>query len=172
MSYKNSFSGQWDSLKVAFKAEMSKLPADAITLKKLGDWYRAYSFRWSSIVETEGLLLGEQKNEQFRRELLNGISDFKFQEIKGIKKPSFVVKLLIAIAVAIVIGLVLHFALKAKVWIIIVQAVVCLLASLVSYASSLDKYEKNSVNHLVEGYAKQLEEYKNTLIVICDKYGE
>ena len=172
MSYKNSFAIQWDSLKVAFMAEMSKHVSEEITLKKVNDWYRVYSFRWSSIVETEGLLLSQQENEQLRADLINGISAFRFKEVEGKKKPSFVIRLVIAIAVAVALGLVLYFAFKAKTWIIIVQAVVALLSALVSYATSLDKYAKDSVKHLCEGYAKQIEEYKATLVAICEKFNK
>lgn len=170
MSYTEQFSRQWDSLVANFICDMGKLPAEEITLKKLYEWYRAKSFCWSSMVEHEGLVLRQLDNQKLEEDLLRAIDNFEFKEITPPKKPSAAWRIAIGVGVGVVLGGLCGFFTAWKIWLMVIVALICIMASVFSYAGSLDKYAKMASSEVCEKYAAQLKEYKETLLAVCRKY--
>lgn len=170
MSYSEKFSSQWDMLIVKFKSYLQSSNIENITLKDIREWYRTYTFRWSSIVEKEGLMLKEQNNSELKRELISAISDFRFQEIKLLpKKPKSLPFLIVGLSVAILAVVLLKKFLHISIWIMILVALGCIFLPVFIYAGLLDKYITKKNKAIVEGYAQQLQEYKQKLSDICEK---
>lgn len=171
MNYKETFSYQWDNLVNKFKADMDKLPLSAIDGKKVKEWYETYSFVWESIVETEGIILSEQKNKELSVNLINTIKNFSFGIVTPMKRPKIIAPMAIAVLSGGILGFVMrHFALSWA-WIVF-EAIVCLLSGTVYYAVKSDEYEKKGKAALIDGYASYLKEYKGKLIGICEKYAD
>ena len=184
MSYTEQFSGQWDIFIVNFRSDIEKLPVEAITLKEIKKWYRTNSFRWSSIIETEGMLLDQENNAQLKNELIAAIDSFDFREAESTsKKPSALPFLCIGVALAAAavflgragkflpqIAFLVKIYTHLPLWLLLLIAILCFMLPLVFFAVRLDKYIKDSPRKLCDQYVLQLRNYKETLIDICRRF--
>lgn len=170
MAYSEKFAEQWENLKNSFFDDMRKLPAEAVTIERVNDWYKTNSFRWSSIVEKEGVLLDSENNEELKERLLEGIGKFSFKRIDGGKKPRIWPHLAGWAAVSAALGVGIKIGLSGAFWMLAAETAAVLAVSLFLYADRLDRFEKNRREALCRGYERQLEEYKRTLVEICKEF--
>ncbi len=182
MSYSDTFSFQWDNFVNIFFTETKHYTPETMTVKRLNGWYESNSFKWSSIAEKEGVLLDNEKNERLSSELRKAIGEFRFTEIEQQRKPRIMPGLIIGAAAAVVLGVGLQAAFHAQIGfvvkltprvrniLIVVEAVVCMAAALLSYARRLDKHIKNEQVRCHDGYVQQLKDYKAILMSVCQKY--
>ncbi|MBR1693264.1 MAG: hypothetical protein IJ711_10915 [Lachnospiraceae bacterium] len=170
MLYSERFANQWDSFVSSFQSEMKTLPAEAVTLERVSEWYKNNSFRWSSIVEKEGILLEDEKNEELKRELLDKIAGYSFEEVSMDQKPKPWASLLIGLVGAVAAGFVLKKFWHVSTWIVVVPAVVILIAAAIQYADALDRYAKEQNQKIYMEYAHQMDNYKDVLVELCRRY--
>ncbi len=170
MLYSETFSSQWDNLVNTFISETNGYMPEMMTLKRVNEWYKANSFRWSSVAENEGILLSNEKNSRLASELTQTIGKFRFSEIKTGEKPNIIPGAVIGIVAAVGIGIALKLAIHAKIWMIAIEAVACVAAVLLWYASKLDQYTKSENERFHKGYAQQLVAYKSVLMSVCKRY--
>ncbi len=168
--YSNTFSSQWDNLVTTFITETGSHTPEMMTPKRLNEWYRTNSFRWSSIAEKEGILLSNEGNDRLSSELRFAIEAFSFKPIPLPVKPSPLLPLAAGVGVGIASAAVLKLAIHAGTLIAVVTGVACVLASLVLYAKQLDQYTSSLSVKIHDGYAEQLKAYKTRLVSICKRY--
>ncbi len=170
MLYSETFSSQWDSLVNAFVSETQGYTPEMMTQKRVNEWYKANSFRWSSIAEKEGILLSSMKNGRLTSELTQTIAKFHFSEIKSSVKPNIIPGIVAGVLGAVSGGIILKLALHAKIWMLVIEAIVCVIAVLFWYASKLDQHTKTENERFHKGYAQQLIDYKTVLMSVCKQY--
>lgn len=167
MLYHEKFANQWDGFAAAFREEINAFPPESITLERVGDWYKANSFRWSSIAESEGILLANEKNEALKSSLLSAIEEYSFQEEVFDKKPGFLPGVFTAAAASIITGVLFRKFWHMGIWTIVAETIVFFLCAAFQYAASLDRYNRQQKEKVCEGYVRQLENYKEILLNIC-----
>lgn len=168
--YSNTFSSQWDNLVTVFLTETSGYAPEMMTPKRLNEWYRANSFRWSSIAEKEGILLDNEHNSTLSSELRSAIESFSFKAIPMPTKPSPLPFLAAGAGGAAAAALVLKLTLRTRTLFAVIVAIACVLLALIWYARQLDQYSSDSNAKIHNGYADQLKAYKPVLVSICKRY--
>lgn len=171
MSYKDKFSRQWDQLTDDFLSEFKVKKASDISVSKMNQWFKTESFRWQSIISTDGQMLEQLNNKKLRKALLEALDDFSFSKYDkpDKKKPQFGSYAVIAVLISILVGSILILLSMKSFWMYLLVIAICFSSALIMYASNLDSYKVNREKEIVKFYGQQLKNYKEKLMTICDK---
>ncbi len=170
MSIKTEFQSQWGNVITAIKVELNKQfdYFGKINLDKLNETYGLQKQKWSSSLMYEGNWLSS-KEDDFSRDFLRALGEFKFTEVNLPVKTSpvgYLVSAGIGVGSFVVIKYVLHFAFLNS---LAIAGVILLLGFFFCSSSARGK-KKAQTEEIKAAYVEQLKKTEDRLAAICEKY--
>lgn len=167
--YREVLMDQWKNLYCDFDGEYEILRYRGNEVTAFNRWYEARVHRWSSITYSEGILLEQENNADFSKELQSVLNSFRFHDVDfGDVKPNWK-GIVAAIAIGIIVTgllMMLHIGQMKS----IVSGGVLFVVIAVTLQRKRMEYEKYRQKCLKDGYIQQLKDYQDKLAAVCDKY--
>lgn len=165
--YTNTLKGQWENLCADFSQEFDRLKSQGNIPSSLNSWYNVRIHRWNSIAYSEGIILGQQDNPDFSRELLDAIGRFTFRRIDQPKAKSSLLGIITGAFIAIGAYVAVRYLLG---WGAVKSLVTGAAAFAVCTAGAM-RSSSDGGNNERQGYISQLEGYWPELEAVCEKFG-
>ena len=170
MKYSDIFLNQWKTLLTDFQINLAKRSDAGLEPKKLDDWYQLNITKWDSSIETEGVILRQQNNNQLEQELISQIKAFRFKKVdrKDNKKP--IAKGILFILVGIVLSIVEYFVLPVALSLRILIAILVIALMIVDALKVIQKGKESDTEVVRKAYLTQLKNQGEHISLICKKY--
>lgn len=167
--YREILMDQWKNLYCDFAGEYELLQNQGNAATAFNRWYEARVYRWSSVTYSEGILLEQENNPAFSKELQSVLKSFRFHDVaSAIEKPIWM-GVAIGIAAGIFIGGVLMLFHGGRIK-AIVSAIVLFVVIIVAFQKKNTDGKVQEQKRVKDGYIQQLRDYQNKLVAVCDKY--
>ncbi len=165
--YRAYFFTQWENVIADFNKMAADNPGD---IENMNRWYKARAFRWSSISESERMILDDLKQPEFAGQLRQALNNFKFTKEETGTVASAGPMLALSAAAGAALGAVLKTVFHSG-WFLTIAGGILL--TVIGIWFSLDRRsaaEAKRDKQLYGRYTAQLREYTKTLEQVFIKY--
>ena len=170
MKYSEIFIKQWKTLLTDFQVNLKKRKDAGLLPEKLDEWYQLNISRWESSIETEGVILHQQDNNDLIDEVITQMKAFQFKkvDIAFDNQPKIIgaIIILAGIALGVIECLVLSIPLAIK---IIIAVIVVGLAS-ISALKEIQSGKEKVYENVRKEYLEQLKSEGEKIAELCKKY--
>jgi len=167
--YRPILENQWRSLCGDFAQEYQRLSSGGDILKSFDDWYATRIRRWGSAGYSEGLILDQQENEAFSRDLRKAMAEFHFNRVDSAPAKPVWVGPAVGIGTGLVAGLGLAFLKWGTVKSAISGIVLCGVVT-VALMKKTEADQKADQDRVRNSYKGQVEAHLQKLMAVCDQY--
>lgn len=167
--YREILMNQWKNLYSDFAGEYDILKNQGNATAAFNRWYEARIHRWNSITYSEGILLEQENNPSFSKELQSVLKNFRFTDVPPVKEGKLWIGITIGVTAGIIVGrvlILLHWE-KMKA---IISGIVLLIAIIAAFAKSNADKKIQEQKRMKDKYVQQLKDYQNQILIVCDKY--
>lgn len=160
---------QWKNLYSEFAAEYERLNVQLDETAAFNHWYEAKIHRWNSVVYTEGIILEQQNNDLFSKEIKEAMENFQFKKVEKQNLQINWIGLVVGTVVCLCAGKILTVLNWGKfraiisglvLWAVIVSAIF----------QNNSKMKKEEERRIKAEYIQQLKDYQKQLEAVCDKF--
>lgn len=167
--YRETLMNQWQNLCCDFAGEYELLRNQRDAVTAFNRWYEARIHRWGSITYSEGILLEQEKNPNFTKELQLILKSFRFHDVELKNKKPFGTGIVAGTVAGIIAGGVL-MAFHVGQMKAIASGCVLFVTMAVTFQKKNTDDEKQNQKHMKDEYLQQLMDYQDKLEAVCDKY--
>lgn len=167
--YRETLMNQWKNLYSDFAGEYDILKNQGNATAAFNRWYEARVHRWSSITYSEGILLEQENNPSFSKELQSVLKNFRFIDVPAIEEKPLWIGIAVGAVAGVIAGrvlMMLHWG-KMKA---IVSGIVLLIVIIAAFAKSNADKKMHEHKRIKDEYVQQLKDYQNQILIVCDKY--
>lgn len=167
--YRETLMNQWKNLYSDFAGEYDILKNHGNATAAFNRWYEARVHRWSSITYSEGILLEQENNSSFSKELQSVLKNFRFTDVPPMKEGPLWLGIAVGVAAGVIAGrvlMLLHWG-KMKA---IISGIALLIVIIAAFAKSNADKRNQEQKRIKEEYVQQLKDYQNQILIVCDKY--
>lgn len=167
--YRETLMNQWKNLYSDFAGEYDILKNQGNATAAFNRWYEARVHRWSSITYSEGILLEQENNPSFSKELQSVLKNFRFTDVPPVKEGQLWIGAAAGVAAGVIAGrvlMLLHWG-KMKA---IISGIVLLIVIIAAFAKSNADKRVQEQKRMKDEYVQQLKDYQGQLLIVCDKF--
>lgn len=167
--YREIIIDQWKNLYSDFAKEYEILRNRGNETASFNRWYEARIHRWNSITYSEGIILEQENNPDFSRELLKVLKGFKFRNVEPEKEKPMWIGIVAGVIAGVAVSAILTFLGWGKIKAVISGAVL-LVVIIAAFSKENADYKNQEDKRVKEEYIQQLRGHQKEIIAVCDKY--